>query len=134
MTEFTLHPRLAADTIFVANWALSRLQLMNDSRYPWLVLVPRRSNLLEFFDLSRADRDLLIEELARAAKCLKEISGAAKINVGALGNQVPQLHVHVVARHPGDPAWPGPVWGHSPAVSYDAAARDVCIARFLSAC
>jgi diadenosine tetraphosphate (Ap4A) HIT family hydrolase len=134
MAEFTLHPRLTADTIFVANWALSRVQLMNDSRYPWLVLAPRRPNLLEFFDLSKADRELLMEELARAAKCLKEISGAAKINVGALGNQVPQLHVHVVARHPGDPAWPGPVWGHSPAVSYDAAARDAFIAQFLSAC
>jgi diadenosine tetraphosphate (Ap4A) HIT family hydrolase len=134
MHDFALHPRLAADTAFVANWALSRVQLMNDSRYPWLVLVPRRPNLLEFFDLSRADRELLIEELARAAKCLKEVSGAAKINVGALGNQVAQLHVHIVARHPGDPAWPGPVWGHSAPVTYDAAARDMFIAQFLSAC
>jgi len=134
MSDFTLHPRLAADTVFVANWALSRVQLMNDSRYPWLILVPRRPDLLEFFDLSRSDRALLMEELARAAKCLKEVSGATKINVGALGNQVPQLHVHVVARRPDDPAWPGPVWGHSPAVPYQAAQRQAAIAQFLSAC
>jgi diadenosine tetraphosphate (Ap4A) HIT family hydrolase len=134
MSDFTLHASLAADTAFVANWALSRVQLMNDSRYPWLVLVPRRPNLVEFFDLSRPDRELLTEELARAAKCLKEVSGATKINVGALGNLVPQLHVHVVARHPGDPAWPGPVWGHSPAVPYQAAARDALIAKILGEC
>jgi diadenosine tetraphosphate (Ap4A) HIT family hydrolase len=134
MSDFTLHASLAADTAFVANWALSRVQLMNDSRYPWLVLVPRRPNLVEFFDLSRPDRELLTEELARAAKCLKEVSGATKINVGALGNLVPQLHIHVVARRPGDPAWPGPVWGHSPAVPFQSAQREAAIAQFLSAC
>jgi diadenosine tetraphosphate (Ap4A) HIT family hydrolase len=129
MDEFTLDPRLVADTAFVVDWTLSRVQLMNDSRYPWLVLVPRQAHRAELFDLSRPDRELLMEEVALAAKCLKEISTATKINVGALGNQVPQLHVHVVARHTGDPAWPGPVWGHSPAVPYNSAARDLLIAR-----
>jgi diadenosine tetraphosphate (Ap4A) HIT family hydrolase len=102
---------------------------MNDSRYPWLILVPRKTRIAELFDLSKADREHLMEEVALAARCLKDISGATKINVGALGNLVPQLHVHVVARHLGDPAWPGPVWGHSPAVPYDAVARDSLIAR-----
>src|ERR1700745_3517513 len=108
MDDFTLHRRLAAETSFVADWTLSRVQLMNDSRYPWLVLVPRRMDRVELFDLSKPDRDLLMEEVALAAKRLKEMSGAAKVNIGALGNLVPQLHVHVVARRPGDPAWPGP--------------------------
>jgi diadenosine tetraphosphate (Ap4A) HIT family hydrolase len=116
---FELHPRLAADTHPVADWALSRVLLMNDARYPWLVLVPRRPGLSELHDLSPADRAVLIEETAMASERLKAWSQAAKMNVGALGNVVPQLHVHVVGRSPGDPAWPGPVWGHSPAIAYE---------------
>jgi diadenosine tetraphosphate (Ap4A) HIT family hydrolase len=133
MTEFVLHPRLAADTLPVADWMLSRVLLMNDARYAWLVLVPRRKNAVELFDLSEADRALLIEEVARAARLLKEVSGSSKINVGALGNLVAQLHVHVVARNPGDPTWPGPVWGHSAAVPYADAERDTLITKIASA-
>ncbi|HTW33538.1 MAG TPA: HIT family protein [Rhizomicrobium sp.] len=118
MVEFALHPRLAADTIFVEDWPLSRVLLMNDARYVWLVLVPRRADIIELHDLASADRRLLMEEIARAGAGLKTLGGAAKINTGALGNIVPQLHIHVVARSPGDPAWPGPVWGHSPAEPY----------------
>lgn len=133
MAEFELHPRLAADTALVADWTLSRVVLMNDARYAWLVLVPRVRDAVELFDLSEADRRELIEEIARAARLLKGASGATKINVGALGNLVPQLHVHIVARHPGDPAWPGPVWGHGMAVSCTAAARDALIAKIIEA-
>lgn len=129
---FSLHPRLAADTAFVADWALSRVLLMDDARYAWLVLVPRREGLVELHDLTPTERALLIEELARAGAGLKAITGAAKINIGALGNLVPQLHVHVVARGPGDPAWPGPVWGHSPAVLYDSTSRELRIAELRS--
>ncbi|HEY0302769.1 MAG TPA: HIT family protein [Rhizomicrobium sp.] len=133
MADFTLHPRLAADAVFVADWALSRVLLLNDARYRWLVLVPRRAAMVELFDLAAPDRAALTEEIARAAQTLKALTGAAKINVGALGNLVPQLHVHVVARNPGDPAWPGPVWGHSPAVPYEDAARAAFIAQFVNA-
>ena len=91
---------------------------MNDSRWPWLILVPRRDGLVELTDLDAADRARLIEEAARAADWLKAHAGADKINVGALGNVVRQLHVHVVARCAGDPAWPGPVWGFGAAVPY----------------
>ena len=77
--DFTLHPRLAADTVFVADWALSRVLLMNDARYPWLILVPRREGATELFDLEPQDRAMLIEEVSRAARGLKEASGAAKI-------------------------------------------------------
>jgi len=119
-SDFELHPRLAGDTIFVADWPLSRVLLMNDARYRWLVLVPRVHAATELHDLSVVDRAQLIEEVARASAALKTSTGAAKINVGALGNIVPQLHVHIVARSIGDPAWPGPVWGHSPAKPYEA--------------
>lgn len=127
-SPFTLHPRLAADTVAIADWPLSRVLLMNDARYAWLILVPRRAEVVELHDLDAADRAILIEEVARAGAGLKTITGAAKINVGALGNLVPQLHVHVVAREPGDAAWPGPVWGHSPAVPYDISVRDQWVA------
>ena len=133
MNDFTLYQRLEADTAFVADWARSRVLLMNDARYPWLVLVPRRANVTELFELAKVDRDVLMEEAARAARTLKELTGATKINVGALGNLVPQLHVHIVARYPGDPAWPGPVWGHGPAVSYGSDARDALIAKIVKA-
>jgi len=123
--SFTLHPRLAADTNFIADWPLCRVLLMEDARYFWLVLVPRLDGITEITELTVQDRALLMEETARAGQIIK---GDAKLNIGALGNLVPQLHLHVVARHPGDPAWPGPVWGHSPAVAYDDAARAARIA------
>jgi diadenosine tetraphosphate (Ap4A) HIT family hydrolase len=118
MAAFSLHPRLEADTVFVADWTLSRVLLMNDARYPWLILVPRRADAVELFELDEADRAVLTEEIARASRGLKALRKAAKINIGALGNLVPQLHVHVVARSPGDAAWPGPVWGQGAAVPY----------------
>ncbi|HVP83146.1 MAG TPA: HIT family protein [Rhizomicrobium sp.] len=119
MSGFILHPRLEADTAFIADFALSRVLAMNDARYPWLILVPRREHLSEIHDLAAADRATLIEEIARAGDALKTFSKAAKINVGALGNLVPQLHIHIVARHSGDAAWPGPVWGQGTPVPYE---------------
>ncbi len=130
---FPLHPRLAADTAFVADRPLSRILLMNDARYRWLILVPRRADITELHELGASDRATLTEEIATTSRTLKQLTGAPKINIGALGNLVTQLHVHIVARGPGDPAWPGPVWGHSPAVAYDAATRDAFIAQFVNA-
>ena len=92
---------------------------MNDARYPWLVLVPRRDGMTEVTGLEAADRAQLMDETTRAGRFLQTLPEVAKLNIGALGNLVPQLHVHVVGRRPGDPAWPGPVWGHSPAIPYD---------------
>lgn len=125
---FTLHPRLEADTRFAADWPLCRVLLMNDARYPWLVLVPRKVGLTEITGLDAGDRAVLMEEIARAGRLIQTLPNTAKLNIGALGNLVPQLHIHIVGRHPGDPAWPGPVWGHSPAVPYDAPA----LAQFLA--
>jgi len=131
--EFTLHPRLAADTIFVADWELSRVLLMNDARYTWLILVPRRADATEIFDLGEKDGAILMQEIARAGEGLKKMTGCAKINIGALGNLVPQLHIHVVARNKGDAAWPGPVWGAGKAEPYPADARKTLLRRLVNA-
>jgi diadenosine tetraphosphate (Ap4A) HIT family hydrolase len=115
---FALDPRLAADTLMVGDLKLCRVLLMNDSRFPWLILVPRRGGLSELHDLSPQERAALIEETALAGEKLKSLTKATKINTGALGNIVSQLHVHVVARLKGDAAWPGPVWGVGKAEAY----------------
>ncbi|MCW6510456.1 HIT family protein [Lichenifustis flavocetrariae] len=115
---FALHPRLAADTLPAGDLGLSTVRLMNDARFPWLILVPRRPDLVEIFDLTAPERATMIEELATLAKALREVTGAVKMNVGALGNLVPQLHLHVVARFTHDAAWPGPVWGAGRASPY----------------
>jgi diadenosine tetraphosphate (Ap4A) HIT family hydrolase len=122
---FVLHPRLAADTAVIADWPLSRVLVMNDKRFAWIVLVPRRADTSELFDLDDASRSILTSEITRVAKGTKawaSTRGACdKINIGMIGNLVPQLHVHVVARNKDDAAWPGPVWGVGEAIPYGAA-------------
>ncbi len=117
--SFALDERLKRGTFVVGDMTLSRILLMNDARWRWLILVPRRDGLVEIGDLDAADRSQLIEEAARASRFLKAHAGADKINLGALGNVVRQFHLHVVARTIGDPAWPGPVWGHGGARPYE---------------
>lgn len=125
---FQLDARLAADTVFVVDWELCRVLLMDDARFPWLVLVPRREGLAELDELTDRDRTQLLQEITRAMKALRGVAECDKLNVGALGNIVRQLHVHVVARREGDAAWPGPVWGHGPAHHYLPDARDKLLA------
>lgn len=125
---FQLHPQLAADTREVMRLGLCRVLLMNDRRFPWLILVPERAGIREIHQLSAADRAVLIEEAARTAQAMERLYKADKMNVAALGNQVPQLHVHVIARFTTDPAWPTPVWGKGKAEPYDAAAMESAIA------
>ncbi len=108
--EFQLHPQLAADTMELARWPLSLLLLMDEARFPWIVLVPRRPALRELYDLPAGERGALMEEIARAGLLMQSAFKADKINTAALGNQVPQLHIHIIARHIGDPAWPKPIW------------------------
>lgn len=121
---FELDPRLAKDTVHVANWNLCEVRLMDDAQFPWLVLVPRRAGVFELDDLDETERTRLMHEIQRAMKTLRAVVTCDKLNVGALGNIVRQLHVHVVARRKDDPAWPGPVWGHGPAHHYMPEARD----------
>lgn len=115
---FQLDHRLSADTVSIAESGLSLLLLMNDRRYPWLILVPKLAGLTEVFELDEDDRSRLWEESCALGRALSLDFGADKVNVAALGNVVRQLHVHHVARFLNDPAWPGPVWGHSPRVPY----------------
>jgi diadenosine tetraphosphate (Ap4A) HIT family hydrolase len=127
--DFSLDPRLAGDTRFVADLPLSRVLLMDDARFPWLLLVPRRTGLAEIADLDDAAQAQLWQEVNRVAASLRGVAPCDKLNIGALGNIVRQLHVHVVARRRGDAAWPGPVWGHGRAEPYAQAAVDAWVLR-----
>jgi diadenosine tetraphosphate (Ap4A) HIT family hydrolase len=115
---YALHPQLAADTHPVATFALCDVRLMDDANYPWLVLVPRIREARELVDLDADQRHLLTDEIDRASRALLDGFRPHKLNVAALGNLVPQLHVHVIARQEGDPAWPSPVWGRVAARPY----------------
>ncbi|TNE36209.1 MAG: HIT family protein [Alphaproteobacteria bacterium] len=118
--QFTLHPRLAADCEVVMDLPISRLLLIRDARYPWIILVPRHPHLKELHQLNESDYRELAGEIKIASQLMAELFKADKVNVGALGNLVPQLHIHVIARNIGDAAWPGPVWGQGEAEAYDA--------------
>ncbi|PMR72116.1 HIT domain-containing protein [Billgrantia endophytica] len=119
MVSIELDERLVQDSYPVTELPLCQLRLMDDTRFPWLILIPRRGGVSEVFDLDEADQQQLWREAATVGKMLKTLSGGDKLNVASLGNVVAQLHVHVVVRHRGDAAWPAPVWGHGEAVPYD---------------
>jgi diadenosine tetraphosphate (Ap4A) HIT family hydrolase len=121
---WSLHPQSRADTAFVCDLPLSRLLAMNDANFPWLILVPRRAGLSELFDLSGADAAALANELALVSRALKEATRCDKLNVAAIGNVVPQLHIHIVARGRDDALWPKPVWGAAPPRAYDPAGLE----------
>jgi len=123
VTGFELSPRLAGDSIFLTDWPLCQLRLMDDARFPWLILVPRRPGLEEWTELSSADQVALSAEIAQAGRGLARMFAPKKLNVGALGNIVRQMHVHVIARFETDAAWPGPVWGQGERVPYKVPAR-----------
>lgn len=122
MTDFVLDPRLAADTAFIADGPLSQVRLMDDTRFPWLVLVPRVNGVSEWLELDGGQQRLLLAEINQAGQLIRAQPGVEKLNIGALGNIVRQFHVHLIGRHEGDPAWPGPVWGQGAAVRHAPAA------------
>jgi diadenosine tetraphosphate (Ap4A) HIT family hydrolase len=126
--SWSLHPQLAADTVAVGDLPLSRVLIIKDANYPWLILVPRQVGVTEILDLGAAEQAQLMGEIARAGAALKEITACDKLNIAALGNVVPQLHVHVIARDKSDAAWPAPVWGKAPPRAYDAATLDRFVA------
>ena len=126
---WSLHPQLARDTIAIGDLALSRLLVVNDANWPWLLLVPRRAGASEIIDLDEVERAQLMTEIARVARALKEVTACDKLNVAALGNVVPQLHVHVIARRSGDAGWPKPIWGAAQPVPHDASELN----RFVTA-
>ena len=127
-TGWSLHPQLAKDTMMTCDLALSRVLAMNDAEFPWLILVPRRTGASDIIDLGD-EQAILMEELSLISNLLKAETRCDKLNVAAIGNVVPQLHIHVVARRKEDPLWPKPIWGIAPRRAFDAAAMD----RFVSA-
>ena len=120
MPAVHLDPCLARDTTSISRLGLCDLRLMNDSRWPWLILVPQRNAITEFHELTPLDQTMLTFEMGLVSKALQSAVKADKMNIGALGNIVPMFHLHVVARRKGDPNWPGPIWGHGTPVPYDA--------------
>ena len=132
MTDFVLDPRLAADSAFIADGPLSQVRLMDDARFPWLLLVPRVAGASEWIDLDGGQQRLLLAEINQLSQLLRAEAGVEKINIGALGNIVRQLHVHVLGRHAGDAAWPGPVWGSGAARRHDAEQLAALTARWRS--
>jgi diadenosine tetraphosphate (Ap4A) HIT family hydrolase len=132
MADFTVDPAFEAGSIAVGDLPLCHVRLQADARWPWLILIPRLPGLREVEDLSAADRARLIEETVLAGQAVRAVGAATgftvdKLNIGALGNVTPQLHVHMVGRRAGDPAWPGPVWGVGVAEAYGAFGLDMAL-------
>ena len=116
---WSLHPQLARDTIDIGDLPLSRVLVIQDANYPWLLLVPRRDDVSEIIDLDEVEQAQLMTEIAHAGRALKEVTACDKLNVAAFGNVVPQLHVHVIARRVGDAGWPKPIWGAAPPIPHE---------------
>ena len=119
-SAWSLHSQLKKDTIDIGDLPLCRVLVIKDAHYPWLLLVPRRPDAVEIIDLDEVEQAQLMTEISRVARALKEITKCDKLNIAALGNLVPQLHVHVIARRSSDAAWPRPVWGVMPPLAHDA--------------
>jgi diadenosine tetraphosphate (Ap4A) HIT family hydrolase len=128
-SSWSLHPQLEKDSVFVGDLPLSRLLVMKDANYPWLLLVPRRDGVSEVIDLGEPEQAQLLTEIPHASRALKTMTSCDKLNIAALGNVVAPLHVHIIARRYGDAAWPKPVWGVVPAKAY---APDA-LAQFIGA-
>jgi diadenosine tetraphosphate (Ap4A) HIT family hydrolase len=124
-----IHAQLLGDSLHADEWSLCYVRILNDARWPWLILIPDLPGARELHDLSASDRAILMSEMTRATRLLAAWPGVEKVNVGALGNIVPQLHVHVIGRWAGDPAWPGPVWGVAGRQPYAADDRSLADLR-----
>ena len=121
---FKLDPQLEKDTILISDWHLCQVRLMNDSRYPWVILIPKVDSVSEIHELAEEQQQLLLGESMRLSKALDQLFSPHKLNVAALGNIVRQLHVHHIVRFENDASFPKPVWGIGDAVPYDEASLD----------
>lgn len=130
---FELHPQLAADSVDIGRLPLCRLLLMNDRNYPWCILVPMRNGVREIHELDEKDSEQLLREVRLVSRTMQAEFSANKMNVAALGNVVPQLHVHIIARFEVDPVWPAPVWGQLPPSPYPSFALDEQVAQLQEA-
>ena len=132
MNDFILHSKLAADNFEVLSLEVSQLLLMNDARYPWLILVPQVSGMRDLHNLSTKQYQAVTQEIVQVSEVLESLAQAHKMNVGALGNMVPQLHIHIIARQTNDAAWPAPVWGVGEAQPYSQDAAKTLIQQLAS--
>lgn len=132
MSDFILHSKLAADTFEVLSLEVSQLLLMNDARYPWLILVPQVIGMRDLHNLSTKQYQAVTQEIVQVSEVLESLAQAHKMNVGALGNMVPQLHIHIIARQTNDAAWPAPVWGVGEAQPYSQDAAKTLIQQIAS--
>ena len=132
LRTFELDPQLAADTFEVTDLGVTSVRLMNDARWPWLILVPRISGVEELFDLSPSQQEEAMREASTAGQKLQAVTSCTKINIAMLGNMVRQLHIHVIARVEGDANWPGPVWGHGARQPYEQDRSRALIAHLRS--
>ena len=131
--SFELHPVLARDTLPVAELGVSQLLLMNDVRFPWCILVPQVPGINEWHHLPEGQQETVMQEITAVSNFLEHLPNVSKLNVGALGNRVPQLHIHVLGRHPDDAAWPDPVWGFGRAVPYEARTAELLVRQLRAA-
>lgn len=130
---FQLHPQLAADTFAVGDFPLCKLLLMNDSQFPWCILVPMRSDIREAYQLDVADQQQLQRESSLLGETMMTLFSGEKLNVAALGNMVPQLHLHHIVRFADDAAWPKPIWGQQPALPYEESERSMRLEKLQAA-
>lgn len=129
---FVLDERLQNDTILIGRLPLCQVLLMNDKRFPWVILVPARNDVFEYYHLSESDRTQLMKESTLVVEKMSDHFSASSMNIAALGNVVPQLHQHHVCRYTDDPAWPNPVWGHSTGVPYQADELEIRVKELQS--
>lgn len=129
--EFHLHPQLDTDCIFVGRFTLCRLLLMNDKQFPWFILVPEVENVTEIYQLNKIQQSLLIEESSYLSEHLAKVFKADKINIAAIGNLVPQLHVHHIVRYRDDAVWPAPIWGKLPAIPYSELEKEELVSLMI---
>lgn len=129
MPRFILDETLAKVSHSIGKMRVCEARLLDDARWPWIMLVPAKADLFDLHNLKASDMALAMDDMRDAANCLQKLTPCEKINVGSLGNMVRQLHIHVIARSRGDPNWPGPVWGFEQAVPYDDISRDAFIAK-----
>ena len=132
-STFQLHPQLAQDTWLVTDLPLCRVLLINETRYPWVILVPRQQDIREIHELTAMERQQLWQESDQVSRALMKLFKPDKLNIAALGNQVPQLHIHHIARFQTDAAWPAPVWGKFPPQAYTATETVARIQHLLAA-
>ncbi|RPJ68847.1 HIT domain-containing protein [Alteromonas sediminis] len=131
---FSLHPQLAKDSTFVCDLELCQLRLINDASYPWCILVPKKEGTVEVTDLTAKEYHQLQLESLQLTRVMQTLFTPKKMNIASLGNMVPQLHVHHIARYESDPAWPRPVWGQASMTVYEEHALKECVSALKSAC